>query len=181
MSITRAIILSAGQGSRLLPVTLDLPKCLIPFAGRTLIEWQIAALAANGITDIHVVTGFREGKVQAALAAVEGVRITTWFNPFYKVADNLGSCWIARAAMDRDFIILNGDTLVSPEIVATLLAGASAPITVTVDVKDAYDGDDMKVRREGDRQAAPGGGEQCRIDRHAGLPRAGPGNLPWSG
>lgn len=156
MSITRAIILSAGQGSRLLPVTLDLPKCLIPFAGRTLIEWQIAALAANGITDIHVVTGFRDHKVQAALAAVAGVTITSWFNPFYKVADNLGSCWIARTAMDRDFIILNGDTLVSPGIVATLLAGATAPITVTVDVKPAYDADDMKVRRDGYRLVAIG-------------------------
>jgi choline kinase len=156
MSITRAIILSAGQGSRLLPVTLDLPKCLIPFAGRTLIAWQIAALAANGITDIHVVAGFRDGKVESALAQMEGVRITTWFNPFYKVADNLGSCWIAREAMDRDFIILNGDTLVSPEMVATLLAAASAPISVTVDVKPAYDADDMKVRREGDRLIAIG-------------------------
>jgi choline kinase len=160
MSITRAIILSAGQGSRLLPVTRDLPKCLIPFAGRTLIEWQIAALVAHGIRDIHVVTGFRTEKVEAALAAIAGasagVSIATWFNPFYKVADNLGSCWIARAAMDRDFLILNGDTLVSPEIVATLLAGARAPISVTVDVKPAYDADDMKVRREGDRLMAIG-------------------------
>ena len=156
MTITRAIILSAGQGSRLLPVTADLPKCLIPFAGRTLIEWQIAALVANGVDDIHVVTGFRTEKVEAALAAVAGPRITTHFNPFYKVADNLGSCWIARAAMDRDFLILNGDTLIDPAIVAKLLAEARAPITVTVDVKPAYDADDMKVERDGTRLKAIG-------------------------
>src|SRR3546814_4066708 len=53
--------------------------------------------------------------------------------------------------MERDFIILNGDPIVSDEIVARLIAGARWPITVTVDVKPAYDEDDMKVHREGKR------------------------------
>jgi len=156
MTISKAIILSAGQGSRLLPLTADSPKCLIEFNGRTLIEWQVEALRANGITDLAVVTGFHTEKVEAHLARLHGIRIETLFNPFYKVADNLGSCWIARAAMDRDFIILNGDTIVSDEIVARLLAGAARPITVTVDVKPAYDEDDMKVHRENGRLLAIG-------------------------
>ena len=59
MTITKAIILSAGQGSRLLPLTRDVPKCMIPFNGRTLISWQIAALVANGVTDIVVVRHLR--------------------------------------------------------------------------------------------------------------------------
>lgn len=156
MTIERAIILSAGQGSRLLPLTLDVPKCLINFSGRTLIEWQIAALAANGIKEIVVVTGFHAERVEEVLARQQGVAIRTLFNPFYKVADNLGSCWLARGEMDRDFIILNGDTLVSPEIVGRLMAGARTPITVTIDVKDGYDSDDMKVTRSGDRLVAIG-------------------------
>ncbi|ABQ67674.1 Nucleotidyl transferase [Rhizorhabdus wittichii RW1] len=149
----KAIILSAGQGSRLLPLTADQPKCLIDFAGKSLIAWQIEALVANGITEIAVVTGFRDEKLAAALAGIghPGVAIRTRFNPFYKVADNLGSCWIVREEMDQDFIILNGDTLVSPAIVGRLIAGATAPITVTIDVKDDYDLDDMKVQRDGDR------------------------------
>ena len=57
MTIDKAIILSAGQGSRLLPLTRDIPKCLIEFNGRSLISWQVAALVANGIKDIVVVTG----------------------------------------------------------------------------------------------------------------------------
>lgn len=156
MTIKRAIILSAGQGSRLLPLTLDVPKCLIDFSGRTLIEWQIRALAANGIEDIVVVTGFHAERVEQVLSRQGGVTIRTLFNPFYKVADNLGSCWLARGEMDRDFIILNGDTLVSPEIVGRLIAGAMTPITVTIDVKDSYDADDMKVTRSGDRLVAIG-------------------------
>ena len=76
------------------------------------------------------------------------MEITTRFNPFYKVADNLGSCWIARDAMEGDFLILNGDTLVSEEIVARVQQDSGWPIAVTVDVKPAYDSDDMKVSRD---------------------------------
>lgn len=151
MSIKKAIILSAGQGSRLLPLTRDLPKCLIEFNGRSLLGWQVAALAANGVEDIVVVTGFRTERVEdhaLELYRDIGARVRALFNPFFQVADNLGTCWIARGEMDRDFIILNGDTIVSDEIVARLIAGASEPITVTVDVKDAYDDDDMKVTRD---------------------------------
>lgn len=160
----KALILSAGQGSRLLPLTADQPKCLIDFAGRSLLAWQVRSLVANGISEIVVVTGFHDAKVDAALAALDhpGVTITTRFNPFFKVADNLGSCWIVREEMDRDFIILNGDTLVSPEIVGRLIAGATAPITVTIDVKDSYDLDDMKVQRDGDRLLQIG----KRLDPH---------------
>ena len=149
----KAIILAAGQGSRLLPLTADQPKCLIEFAGKSLIAWQVEALAANGIEQIAVVTGFRDAKLDAALKQIPqpASPIRSCFNPFYKVADNLGSCWIVREEMDQDFIILNGDTLVSPEIVARLIDGATAPITVTIDVKDSYDLDDMKVQRDGDR------------------------------
>jgi len=156
--MNKAIILAAGQGSRLLPLTADQPKCLIPFAGKTLLAWQIESLVANGISEIAVVTGFRTEKVEAALAALDlpGVTLRTVFNPFYKVADNLGSCWVAREQMDQDFIILNGDTLIPPAIVGRLIAGAKMPITVTIDVKDGYDLDDMKVNRDGDRLLAIG-------------------------
>ena len=147
----KAIILSAGQGSRLLPLTRDLPKCMIPFSGKTLIEWQIDALIRNGIDEITVVTGFQTEKVEQILSPIRGATIRTLFNPFFQVADNLGSCWIARDAMVGDFIVLNGDTLIAPAIVARLIAGATAPITVTVDVKPGYDDDDMKVNRQGDR------------------------------
>ena len=54
MTISKAIILSAGQGSRLLPLTRDVPKCMIDFNGRSLISWQVAALVANGDSRFRV-------------------------------------------------------------------------------------------------------------------------------
>jgi len=156
--IEHAILLSAGQGSRMLPLTAEQPKCLIEFSGRTLIEWQIEMLARCGVRRIHVVTGFKEELVEAVLerSSDPRVSVTTLFNPFYKVADNLGSCWIAREAMEGDFLILNGDTLVSEAIVQRVQQGSQWPIAVTVDVKPDYDNDDMKVMRQGERLVSIG-------------------------
>ena len=161
MPIDKAVILSAGKGSRLLPLTADRPKCLIELSGKTLLDWQIDTLRAKGIGDIVVVAGFRDHLVDAVAGRREGVR--TLFNPFYHVADNLGSVWMARTEFDRDLLLLNGDTLVSPDLLERVLAAASGAITVTIDEKEDYDSDDMKVLRDGDRllrigkALAPGG------------------------
>lgn len=155
--IEHAILLSAGQGSRLLPLTAERPKCLIDFSGRSLIEWQIEMLARGGIKRIDVVTGFMTDMLEEHLRSINDprVEITVRFNPFFKVADNLGSCWIVREEMRGDFVILNGDTLISEDIVHAVQKGTAGPdgkpwpITVTVDVKaDGYDSDDMKVQRD---------------------------------
>lgn len=152
--IEHAILLSAGQGSRLLPLTADCPKCLINLSGRSLIAWQIEMLARGGVKRVDVVTGFKTDMVEHHLAGLHDSRmeVTCHFNPFFHVADNLGSCWIVRDRMKGDFLILNGDTLVGEDIVDRVQHGGSNwPITVTVDEKSSYDSDDMKVERSGQR------------------------------
>jgi choline kinase len=149
MTISKAIILSAGKGSRLLPLTAERPKCLIELSGKSLLEWQLDALQGAGIADILVVTGFADHLVDAVAAKRAGVR--TAFNPFYHVADNLGSVWMAGGELDRDMLLLNGDTLVSPPLLRRVLDAQTGPIAVTVDEKATYDLDDMKVLRDGDR------------------------------
>ena len=149
MAIGKAVILSAGKGSRLLPLTAERPKCLLQLSGRSLLEWQLDALRASGVGEIVVVTGFRDELVDAVAARRKGVR--SLFNPFYHVADNLGSVWMARAEFDADTLLLNGDTLVSPRLLGIVLAAGEGPIVVTVDEKDDYDADDMKVLRDGHR------------------------------
>ncbi|MDN5751980.1 MAG: phosphocholine cytidylyltransferase family protein [Nitrosospira sp.] len=142
----KTIILSAGQGRRLLSLTANIPKCLLPIGGKTIIEWQIDALLAAGIDDITVVTGFKSSLVEALLQRYANrAKINTIFNPFFEVADNLASCWIARSAMDRDFLLLNGDTILDKALLIQVLNSASAPITLSVSHKPIYDADDMKV------------------------------------
>ncbi len=142
----KAIILSAGQGSRLGHLTDDKPKCLIDFAGRTLLDRQLDALDANGIGEAVVVTGFRDDQIEAALARRNGgPTVKTVYNPFYQVADNLGSLYIAREEIAGECLVWNGDTLVSDSLMARVLANRRSGICVTIDRKPAYDDDDMKV------------------------------------
>lgn len=144
--MNKAIILSAGQGSRLGHLTDDRPKCLIEFAGRSLLDRQLDALAASGVGQAVVVTGFRDDLVEETLAKRSGgPAVRTVYNPFYKVADNLGSLFVAREELDGDCLVWNGDTLVSDPLMARVVANDSPGICVTIDRKDEYDEDDMKV------------------------------------
>lgn len=148
----KAIILSAGQGKRLLPYTAERPKCTVPINGQAMVEWQIDELIKCGVEDICVVVGYGADKVEQLLNDRYGQGgVRTIFNPFYSVADNLGTCWIARSEMTEDFIILNGDTLFQAPVLETLLASGPRPVTVTIDRKNSYDGDDMKVILDGER------------------------------
>jgi choline kinase len=148
----KAIILAAGQGRRLLPWTHDIPKCLLPFAGRPLLDWQLAALAANHVDEAVVVTGFAASEVEREIErlAPPGLKVTPLFNPFFGVADNIASCWAAREYLSGEVAIINGDTLFEPAVLERVHARASRPLTITIDVKSSYDADDMKVQLAGD-------------------------------
>lgn len=152
----KAIILSAGQGKRLLPHTQALPKCLLPVSSEdTILGWQLRQLAKAGVEETFVITGFYADKVEAELKRYADImNARTIFNPFYKLADNLGSVWIAKHEMISDFILLNGDTLFTAGVAETLINEAREHINVTVACKDDYDEDDMKVIREGHRLKA---------------------------
>ena len=149
----RAIILSAGRGGRLLPLTERVPKCLLDLAGRSLLAWQLRALSEAGVRETVVVTGFGSELVELEIErhAPPGMRVRPLFNPFFQVADNLASCWMARAELSGPCLILNGDTILEADIVRRLLASPPAPITVTIDRKPVYDEDDMKVSTSGER------------------------------
>ena len=151
----KAIILSAGQGRRLLPLTADRPKCALPVAGTPVLQWQLEAIDKTAkIDDVVVVTGFATDKAEAIAAGFNSshMRVRTLFNPFFANCDNLGTCWIARHEMEAPFVLINGDTLFHASILERLLDDdAGHPITLTVDRKSSYDDDDMKVILDGRR------------------------------
>ncbi len=148
----KAIILSAGQGSRLGHLTDEQPKCLIEFGGRSLLDRQLDTLAACGVDEAVVVTGFRDALIEQSLSRRSGgPRVRTIFNPFYKVADNLGSLFVAREEIDGDVLVWNGDTLVSEALMADVVGNFGQDgICVTIDRKERYDSDDMKVIADAD-------------------------------
>ena len=142
----KAIILSAGQGSRLGHLTDDRPKCLIEFGGKSLLDWQLDTLAANGVDEVVVVTGFRDDQIETMLGRRSGgPKVRTLFNPFFKVADNLGSLYMVRHELAGECLVWNGDTLVSRALMAKVVGNDTPGICVTIDRKPAYDDDDMKV------------------------------------
>lgn len=149
----KAIILGAGQGKRLLPLTSDRPKNTIDLAGRSMLAWQVDQFVRCGVERIHVVTGFKaeaqEQEIDRLRREYPGCEFETVFNPFYRVADNLVSCWMAAAAMDGDFVLVNGDTLFHESVLRRLLSNRGAPVVLAIDKKDHYDEDDMKVHLDG--------------------------------
>jgi len=151
----KALVIGAGQGRRLLPLTEVEPKALLPVGRQSLLEWQVDALVNCGVDEIVFLAGFNLPAVERSLSRCA----ERWpqavfrpvYNPFYAVADNLATCWMARQEMEGDFLLLNSDTLFSQPVLETLLASPAAAVSLAVDHKERYDDDDMKVQLDGKR------------------------------
>ena len=148
----KAVILSAGQGKRLMPLTANTPKCLVNIEGQAIIEWQINELQKCGIEQISVVVGYQADRVRQVLhSRYDSQEVRVLYNPTFAWADNLFSCWVARDEMDEDFVLLNGDTIFEAAVLMRLLQTPPQPITVVTHQKHYYDADDMKVINDGKR------------------------------
>ena len=148
----KAIILAAGQGRRLLPLTSNLAKCCLPLHGLSILEWQLSQIAKCDIDEVVVVTGFASEMVDAIVDKVEGIKVRTLHNPMYAHTDNLGTCWEARFEMDGPFVLMNGDTLFEASVLQRLLSCSNGfPITLATDTKQHFDLDDMKIITDDNR------------------------------
>ncbi len=114
--VQRAIIMAAGTGSRMRPVTNTIPKPLIRVNGQRMIDSVIGALHQNGIQEIYVVVGYL--KEQFASLEQEYPGLTLVENPYYDSCNNISSLYAVRDKLS-DVIILDGDQIIyNPEIVA---------------------------------------------------------------
>lgn len=148
----RIIILAAGRGERLMPLTKNTPKPLIDMGnGNTLLEEQIQSIVDSKVVDeIVIVVGYLAEQVEAKIQAHFHPfgRIVTVFNPFWHVSNNLMSLWLAlRALNDDDVMITNGDNLFNKDVFSGL-AMQEEGIWLTASPKVEFDEDDMKIKIE---------------------------------
>ena len=110
-TVKRAIIMAAGKGERLSPVTLDTPKPLVKVNGVRMIDTIIDGLHANGINEIYIVTGYLMEEFSVLLEKYPDVKLLS--NQFYMEYNNISSLYIARKYLELgDCMILDGDLLI---------------------------------------------------------------------
>lgn len=123
--LKRAVILAAGQGTRLRPLTDDRPKCLVPLHGRALLEWQLASLREGGAQEIAVVGGYRSEQLHAP-----GIEIIV--NSAYESSNMVESLWCAREALADGALVSYGDIVFSADLARKMLSSPH-DISVAVD------------------------------------------------
>ena len=129
-SASRAIILAAGTGSRLGAV--DRPKPLTPVHGVSILHRALTGLAAAGVREAVVVVGHRAGDIVAATGdRFGGIRVSYVHSDAFAETNNAYSLWLARAELDRDVFLLDGDVLFDTELLRRL-AASDAPATMAV-------------------------------------------------
>jgi len=123
----KALIVAAGKGKRLGAYTADLPKCLLPVADKSIIDHQLDALHANGISDIAIVKGYLADTIQRESISSE------FINDDFENNNILSSMMYAADFLDEDTIVSYSDIIYSKEVVATLI-DAPYDITAVTDV-----------------------------------------------
>lgn len=107
--VKRAIIMAAGTGSRMRPVTLETPKPMVKVNGERMIDTVIRGLHENGIKEIYIVVGYLKEQFQCLEKEYDGVKIIE--NPYYDTCNNISSLYVARDYIE-EAIILDGDQII---------------------------------------------------------------------
>src|SRR6478735_9250740 len=144
MKTTTAVILVAGIGSRLRPITDDRPKALVDLGGETILGRTVRLLASYGVRKIVLATGYREDAVRAAM---QGAPVVVEYcrNPEFDRTQNSVSLALCRAALGTDaFFKLDGDVVFQRQVLERLDA-SSAELAVAVDGGRTVDAEAMKV------------------------------------
>ena len=120
----KAIILAAGTASRLRPLTLHTPKCLLKVGERTLLQRSMDALISNGIRQFVIVTGYLHEQIEDFVRQTYGDSIDVCFihNKDYETTNNIYSLWLARPeAEGEEVLLLDSDLLYDGQIVERVL------------------------------------------------------------
>ncbi len=147
----KAVILAAGVGSRLAPLTNDRPKALVPVLGKPILFRHLDSLARAGIADrdVIVVGGYKIDVLRQALAA-DHPEVTVVENDRFEPWNNFWSLYVAEAAVGgHDFLQIDGDALLDDVILPRMIE-ASGEALLAVDCREELDDETMKVQLKDD-------------------------------
>jgi len=149
----KGVILAAGVASRLRPLTDSHPKCLLDIGGKAILALTLESLAAEGITDIVMVTGYREEQIRRFVAEkfpLLNVAFVT--NPRFASTNNSYSLWLTRGAVAGDGIMLLDSDIVFDRRILRLLLDAPAPDCLAMVSGKALGDEEIKLKlAPGDR------------------------------
>lgn len=138
------VILAAGMGARLRPMTNALPKCLVKTAGKPILQYQIDAYRKAGIKELIIVVGYEGQTIRNYSKHIKDMRITIVENADYEITNNMYSFYLTKDHIgDRPFILNNADLAVAEDIVSIML-GAAARSAVAID-SSQFNEESMKV------------------------------------
>lgn len=113
-----SLILAAGTGTRLRPITIDIPKCLVKIGNKSLLDWQLENLKKAGIKNINIVTGYKQEKI---IKDREIKFNKIYFNKSYNSTNMVKSLLLAKDLFYTDLLISYSDIIYKTEIVKLLL------------------------------------------------------------
>ncbi|HEU4685230.1 MAG TPA: phosphocholine cytidylyltransferase family protein [Nitrospira sp.] len=149
----KAVILAAGVGKRLWPVTQHRPKCLIEIGGQTLLHRYLASLAEVGVRRADIVVGYKQDMIRDAVASDDrGVRVEFLVNEHFH-RGSISSLWVSRTALDDDVIVMDADVLFHREILRRLVH-SPYPNALLMDESVKQTGEECMVVVEGGRVVA---------------------------
>jgi choline kinase len=140
------IILAAGDSSRLIPVTANIPKCLLKVGDKALLMHLIDAFEIHGVVSCSIVVGYKYERIRES---VSGDNIRLILNPHYDTTGSLYSLWLSKREYDKGVIIANSDVYLVPELVEKVVSSPSSAALVNNSAE--WDTESTKVLVSGGR------------------------------
>jgi NDP-sugar pyrophosphorylase family protein len=128
--IRTALLLAAGLGSRLAPLTDKVPKCLVAMSGVPILERLVRSLDNHGFERLVIVTGYKAGAIRDYLGQrFGGIAVEYLASPLFETTNNIYSLWLARQLIDEPFLLVESDVVFDEQLLEPLLQPGSIAVS----------------------------------------------------
>lgn len=120
--VTTAVLLAAGTGSRLYPLTKTSPKCFTLVNGVSILERLVDSLKQHGFKRLVIVTGHQQMKIRETLGSrIYGIKVDYVFSPLYETTNNIYSLWLVRKSINEPFLLVESDVVFDASLLDDML------------------------------------------------------------